>query len=295
MSEPRFEIISTESGAPALRDLLSGEVMHPGRGPLEEAQAIYVAPARLPQRLVEPNPEPLVLLDLGLGAGSNALCALRAAQQLPAGARRLEIISLDLDSAALRHALESEQRAAFGMTDELEQAARSLLARQRYESARASWRLVLGDALAELARLSVDSLDVVFWDPYSPRTNPELWSERAFAAARGLCRAGATLHTYGAATATRSALLLAGFFVGFGPALGSKRAGPRASSAQKQRHATMAATRLEDLARPLDRAWLANFPRFEASGAAREKNRARHEPALSCEAVARLSRSPQFA
>lgn len=273
MSESRFEIISTESGAPALRDLSSGEIMHPGAGPLEEAQAIYVTPSRLAQRLAEPGPDPLVLLDLGLGAGSNAFCALKLAQQLPEVARRLEIVSLDRDSAALRYALESEQPEAFGMVGDLAGAARCLLSGQPYQSARASWRLVLGDARMELTRMAASSFDVVFWDPYSPRTNPHLWSEPAFAAVRRACRTGATLHTYGAATSTRSALLLAGFFVGFGPALG-----------RKQRHATIAATRLCDLARPLERTWLANFPRAATS-----------DPALSEEAYARLSRSLQFA
>jgi queuine tRNA-ribosyltransferase len=182
-------------------------------------------------------------------------------------------VSLDQQSSAFAHALQSAQRAEFGFTPELAEAARSLLAARRYESARASWRLVLGDARVELARLPACSVDVVFWDPYSPRSNPELWSEQAFAAARRLCRERATLHTYGAATATRSALLLAAFHVGFGPALG-----------KKQRRATIAATCLDDLARPLDRAWLANFPRSPS-----------HDPALSCEALSRVSRAPQFA
>lgn len=271
MSDARFEIVATESGAPALRDLTSGEVMHPGNGPLVEARALYVEPAKLAQRLSDPDPEPLRLLDLGLGAGTNALAALWVAEQ-GAHARRLEVVSLDQQSVALEHALDSEQRAAFGFTPALAEAARDLLAGRHYESARAGWRLVLGDALTELARLPACAFDVVFWDPYSPRTNPALWTEQAFAAARRVCRDGATLHTYGAATATRSALLLAGFHVGFGPALG-----------KKQRHATLAATRLGDLARPLDRAWLASFPRG-----------ANDDPALSAEARARLSCLAQF-
>jgi hypothetical protein len=77
-------------------------------------------------------------------------------------------------------------------------------------------------------------------------------------------------------TATRSALLLAEFYVGLGPAAGTK-----------QRHATFAATRREDVARPLDRGWLAGFPRVNADSAC--------DPALSREALARLSELPQFA
>jgi queuine tRNA-ribosyltransferase len=174
----------------------------------------------------------------------------------------------------MRHAYESEQRAAFGFTPDVEPAVRSLLDQQRYESARVTWRLVLGDALQSLAGEPALSADVVFWDPYSPRAIPVLWSESAFAQLRRVCREGATVHTFSAATATRSAMLLAGFYVGLAPASGSK-----------QKHATLAATRLSDLARPLDWTWLRDFPRVEAP---------QHEDSLSREARARLARLPQL-
>jgi queuine tRNA-ribosyltransferase len=275
VSEERFEIVSTESGVAALRDRVSGEVMHPG-GPLHEAHALYLEPARLSERLERAEAAPLVLLDVGLGAGSNALCALAAAERASARARKLELLSLDLDSEAMRHALESRQHAAFGFTSQAIAAARALLATGTYASERCLWRLSLGDALTKLATLPARSVEVVFWDPYSPRTNPALWSEAAFSALYRVCRGGATVHTYGAATATRSALLLAGFYVG----LGAARSG-------KQKHATVAATRLADLVRPLDRTWLASLPR-PASSTPRD-------PALSVEALARLRQHAQFA
>jgi len=88
----------------------------------------------------------------------------------------------------------------------------------------------------------------VFWDPYSPLANPALWSVAIFARLRRLCRDGATVHTYSAATATRTALLLSGFFVGLGP-----------PSGRRQRPTTIAATRLDSLEAPLSGAWLAQL------------------------------------
>jgi queuine tRNA-ribosyltransferase len=55
------------------------------------------------------------------------------------------------------------------------------------------------------------------------------------------------LFTYSASTATRVAMLLAGWAVGVGDGIGSKE------------RTTAAAVRLEDLARPLDRSWLARL------------------------------------
>jgi hypothetical protein len=50
------EVVITSSGAPAMRDIASGEVMHPGTGPGVEPLELYVAPSRLAARLAETPP-----------------------------------------------------------------------------------------------------------------------------------------------------------------------------------------------------------------------------------------------
>jgi hypothetical protein len=108
---------------------------------------------------------------------------------------------------------------------------------------------------------------------YSPRTLPELWTVDTFVSLRRACRTGATLHTYSGALGVRAALLLAGFAVGLGP-----------SSGGKQRHTTIAAVDLADLARPLDRAWLERLLVGRDSG----------QLELSDQALERLRALPQF-
>jgi queuine tRNA-ribosyltransferase len=267
-------VVVTRGGAHAMLDRATGEVMHPVVGPLVEAQRLYVAPSRLAERLSVHEPEPLVLLDAGLGAGSNAIAAWSAAQALPAHARALEIVSIDRTRAALELALQPEHAAAFGFVGEAAPAAHALLTEQRHESARTRWRLRLGELLSELAQEPAASVDVVFWDPFSPRADPGLWSVGAFAALRRVCRAGATVHTYSGATATRSALLLASFAVGYGVAAGDK-----------QKHTTVAALRFEDLSEPLDVRWLERVRRSAAAWPADAPS----------DALARLESSPQFA
>jgi queuine tRNA-ribosyltransferase len=92
----------------------------------------------------------------------------------------------------------------------------------------------------------------VFWDPFSPQASPEHWTVAAFSVLRRLCRDGATVHTYGGATATRAALLLAGFAVGTGEPIG------------KGRVSSVAAVSAADLADPLDERWLARLARSSA-------------------------------
>jgi queuine tRNA-ribosyltransferase len=248
----RFSVVTTRGGARAMLDHATGEVMHPVVGPLVEAERLYLSPSRLAARLTHAADRPLVLYDVGLGAGSNAIAAWRLSESLPRSARRLEIVSFDRSLDALALALAPEHAAHFALDGAAGAAAHTLLARGHCESARTSWRLVTGELLDALAAEPPASADVVFWDPFSPRANPSLWTVAAFKLLRDRCRAGCTVHTYSGATTTRSALLLGGFAVGFGDPIGEKT------------QTTCGAVRAEDLVRPLDGRWLHRLVRSSA-------------------------------
>ena len=215
-----------------------------------------------------------MLLDVGLGAGSNGVAAWHASERAPSSARQLELVSFDRTLAAFELAIGEQHGEAFGFDARARTAGRGLLEKRRHETERTHWRVQLAGLMEDLAREPAQSADIVFWDPYSPRVNPTLWSMTAFSALRRVCRDGATLHTFSAATSTRSALLLAGFAVGFG--------GP---SAGKQPRTTIAATRPDQLAEPLDLRWLERLSRSHLAFPA-------DAPA---DALARIRRLPQFA
>jgi queuine tRNA-ribosyltransferase len=246
------EVVTTRRGARAMRDRRTGELMHPVVGPLVEADKLYVEASRLEARLAESALEPLVLLDVGLGAGSNAIAAWKVSQRMPSTARRLQIISFDRTTSPLTLATSDAHAVAFGFEGDALHAARALLADGRCETSRTVWRLETGELPSTLARLPDGSSDVVFWDPFSPRANPALWAAASFAALRRVCRQGATVHTYSAATATRSALLLAGFAVGVGDA------------SVEGKQTTQAAVDLHALEQPLDKRWLERLARSDA-------------------------------
>ena len=258
------DVVITSSGAPAMRDCASGEVMHPGTGPGVEPTALYVVPSRLEARLRnEPGlrtlgteAAPLVLLDVGLGAASNAIAAWWESERLGslgAAARRLEIVSFENELAPLELALRPENAEAFGLMGAAQVAARALLETGRHETARTTWRLCLGDFPETIAREPPDSADIVFWDFYSAKTHPSLWTASTFGALRRVCRDGATLHTYSTATSMRAGLLLAGFAVGAGGSTGLRS------------ETTIAAANVADLERPLDVRWLIRLARSTAA------------------------------
>jgi queuine tRNA-ribosyltransferase len=270
------EIVQTRGGALAMRSLADGEVMHPGVGPRIEAEHLYVRQSRLEERLraagsaaARPS-APVVVLDVGLGAGSNALAARAASERAPEGAAHLALYSFERDLGALALALARGE--VFGWQGEPAEAARALLARGEHETARTRWRLVRGDLLDALAGWTVPA-EIVFWDPFSPRANPALWTVAAFAAVRRVAGPRCTLFTYSASTATRLAMLLAGWAVGIGDAIGDKR------------QTTAAAVAVGDLARPLDRRWLARLARADVP----------LPTDAPADAIARAAAAPQFA
>ena len=272
-------------------DKTSGEIMHPVVGPLTEAERLYVGPSRLAERLrgstsapsaatsaptqpePEPSAEPLVLFDVGLGAGSNAAAALRVSESLPETARRLHIVSFDVSLQALELAVQPAHAAAFGLEGAAGSAARGLLSHGHHDSPRTSWRLSAGDVRTTLTREPALSADVVFWDPFSPGSNPELWTLEAFAALRRVCREAATVHTYSGATAVRSALLLAGFCVGIGEKIAEGKYGTHAALERRALH------------QPLDQRWLARLARSSAP----------FPPDAPADAIERIRAMPQFA
>jgi queuine tRNA-ribosyltransferase len=261
----KHEVVRTKTGALALRSLEVNEVMHPGVGPLVEAEQLYVRQSRLRERLAQ---GPLVVFDVGMGAGSNALAARRAALETPSDVA-LNLISFERDLDALTVALGEPE--AFGLQGEPGEAARALLSNGRHQHQRVFWQLRHGDLLQTLAAESLRA-DIVFWDPYSPKANPDLWTVAAFTAIRRVAGPCCTLFTYSASTTVRLALLLAGWAVGVGEAIGEKA------------HTTAAAVTIDDLVRPLDRAWLKRLHRPDL----------RLPSDAPADAVERATSSPQF-
>ena len=242
------EVVRTRKGLAAMRSLDAGEVMHPGVGPLIEAEQLYVRQSCLGERIRDTQARDLVLFDIGMGAGSNALAARAESERTQVGAARLELVSFERDLGALELAL--KHPADFGLEGESGAAARALLAHGRHETARTLWRLHHRDIWEALASETCLA-DIVFWDPFSPKVNPDLWTVAAFAAVRRVANTRCTLFTYSASTAVRSALLLAGWAVGVGDSIGEKAS------------TTAAAVEVTDLARPLDRRWLDRLSRSD--------------------------------
>ena len=248
----------------SIRQLSSGEIMHSVSAPADEAERLYVAQSRLAERLRRASPEdtaPLVVWDVGLGAASNAMAALACAEREFAaqGAdalRPLHLVSFERDLDPLRLAARNA-----GYFPHLRHGAPQALLREgRWSRPDGGivWTLLEGDFLEHLDAPAAP--DLIFYDPFSAKTDAPLWTSAVFARLRARCaERAAEFYTYSAATAVRVALLRAGWHVAEGAGTGPKAATTIAFSGIDE-----VTARHPAFARRLGQAWLARWRRSHA-------------------------------
>jgi queuine tRNA-ribosyltransferase len=216
----RYEVLVRDEVG-YIRDTTSGEVMHSVNDPAQEAHSLYVEQSRLLARLQLPVEQPLVVWDVGLGAAANAMAAILAVESSTgsATARRLMLVSFENDMDSLKLALDHTR-----WFKHLRHAApRALLADQRWTNSASTieWLLLSGDFAAR--KFEAPAPDIIFFDPFSFKTDSALWTLPAFRELASVCsQKPVELFTYTYSTSVRAAMLAAGFYVAKGRGTGPK-------------------------------------------------------------------------
>ena len=217
-----YELFSSLKGQVSVKHTPSGEVMHSVNVPIEEAKALYIDQSQLSSRLIEVEAEPLVIWDVGLGAGTNAMATLQCFESVlkdQANVRTVHLISFEKDLDSFKLATQSVSHFPYLKHE----APEALLTHGVWVSGcgRFKWELVQGDFLETYSKATIP--DLVYYDPFSYKTNHELWSLECFSKLeRYFAPRSVELFTYSASTAVRATLLAAGFFVAKGKASGPK-------------------------------------------------------------------------
>ncbi|MCF7794703.1 MAG: hypothetical protein K9N09_12305 [Candidatus Cloacimonetes bacterium] len=83
-------------------------------------------------------------------------------------------------------------------------------------------KLIIGDAMQTIEQLPENYFDRVFFDPFSPQKQPEMWSREIFQKVHDKMKPGGKLSTYSCTKWIRQNMKNAGFQVLDGPAVGRK-------------------------------------------------------------------------
>jgi len=209
-----FQVRIATQGHASIQHVASGELMHSVNQPDDEAHRLYVGQStRIADALV--GAAPLVVWDVGLGAGHNAMALVRALDGAPAHAD-VQLVSFERDLDALRLALE-HQKAFAHLRHE---APHRLAATGRFARTALTWSLVEGDFLARFA--DAPQPDVIWYDPFSAKVDGPLWSAQTFARLTSFLRGPVELFTYTRSSVIRTAMRSAGFTIAKGVPSGPK-------------------------------------------------------------------------
>jgi queuine tRNA-ribosyltransferase len=178
----------------------------------------------LKDRVLEEVESELVVWDVGLGAATNAMSLIShyediALENKDRPIRPLHVISFENDLDSLRLAIQNHHHFSylkhpgpFHILDTSSWKSKSLPIR---------WTLVHGDFLENYSNSQVP--DLIFYDPFSYKTDSNLWTLECFEKIYQFCQGHSTeLFTYSSSTAVRAALFGAGFYVAQGVGTGPK-------------------------------------------------------------------------
>lgn len=220
-----MDVIVTADGSKTLTSSEFGETYGSRHGALTEAVHVFLRGSGVADRLA--GGRPTRVLEVGFGTGLNFLVTAAAAVEHGAGLHYTALERAPLDSATLRqvHALSSLPATLIdefiGWVDSLADPP----AQGTHTLAGGGFATVvldliigeatrsLGDDLGGRAGDAVATFDAIYLDGFSPRANPDLWSQAFLTRLAAGLAPGGMLVTFSVSGAVRRALAAAGLEV----------------------------------------------------------------------------------
>lgn len=162
------------------------------------------------KKFIEPTnvKDGMIILDVCFGLGYNSAAALDTANNLT-------ILALENDPEILEEIQTID--ADFESYNIIKEVAKF----KEYNKENTKIKLILGDARETIHEIK-EKVDAVFFDPFSPKKCPELWTLEFFKDVFKTMKPGSILATYSCATHVRNKLKQTGFIVKDGPIFGRK-------------------------------------------------------------------------
>jgi len=183
------------------------EAFHSSQGAKAEA---FVKFAKATDLAVRARQADICLLDICYGLGYNSAAALETIWAVNPDCR-VNLYGLELDASVPQAAVHAPLINSWQpQTQEILQL---LAASFAYSSKRLNAQLLIGDARQTIQQLQIQA-DAIFFDPFSPRRCPQLWTVEFFTEVAARLTPGGKLATYSRSASVRAAMQLAGLQIG---------------------------------------------------------------------------------
>jgi tRNA U34 5-methylaminomethyl-2-thiouridine-forming methyltransferase MnmC len=211
----------TEDGSFTFFSEEFGETFHSKLGAKQEAFLKFAAATDLVEKAKR---DQIRLLDVCYGLGYNTAAALETIWATNPTCR-VEVYGLELDQSVPQAAIQPPLIG--GWSDSVQAVLRTLAIDHQCQTSRLSAKLLIGDARQTIQQLHGFGADAIFFDPFSPRRCPQLWTVEFFQIVAGCLAASGKLATYSRSASVRAALQAAGFQIGTIPINGDSPHLPR--------------------------------------------------------------------
>jgi tRNA U34 5-methylaminomethyl-2-thiouridine-forming methyltransferase MnmC len=200
----------TQDGSYTFFSVEFGETFHSTQGAKAEAFQKFAEATNLQAKAKNPS---IRLLDVCYGLGYNTAAALETIA-ITHPSCQIELHGLELDPTVPLGALTPDLLA--GWSPSVQQVLRGLAQTSHCQREGLTAHLWIADARHSIQQLvhSGFQADAIFFDPFSPRRCPQLWTVEFFRAVAQCLAPDGKLSTYSRSAAVRSALLAAGLCIG---------------------------------------------------------------------------------
>ncbi|MCU0565019.1 MAG: MnmC family methyltransferase [Oculatellaceae cyanobacterium Prado106] len=207
---PTWQPQLTQDGSFTFFSETFGEAFHSSQGAKTEAFQKFAAATQLAEQARKPS---LRLLDVCYGLGYNTAAALETIWQINPHCQ-VEVYGLELDPTVPLGAIAPPLLETW--SPPLQTILQSLATSQQAQTPSLNAQLLLGDARQTLQQVRAIAFqaDAIFFDPFSPRRCPQLWTVEFFQGVADCLASTGRLATYSRAASVRSALQLAGLQIG---------------------------------------------------------------------------------
>ena len=208
--------VITKDGSVTLHNKEFDETYHSFSGAIQEAREKHVIPSEI---LKKANKKEVTILDVCLGLGYNSLVAIHEIKKVnPLG--HIIILALENDRELLQQLhhipIQKKLMQEYKVLQELIVEA---LEKKIATKEKITLKLYLGDATTEIKKIK-EKVDAVFFDPFSPKKCPNLWTKEFFLNVYNLMKKGTRLTTYSCARQIRENMKEVRFQVIDGPYVG---------------------------------------------------------------------------
>lgn len=213
--------IITADGSVSYYNEKIDESYHSNTGAIEESFLKFVKPAV--DLVLKENRSSIEIFDMFFGLGYNSVCVLYYLREVKGFKGKINITGIELDNEIMGFAKDITFDSSIN-TVMLAEAGIQIDVKKfnsYYSSIRENVDIIIGDALVEVKNIK-KRFDILFFDPFSPKKQPELWSREFFKDVSRSVKSGGVLTTYSCARVAKDGLIEAGFTVMKGPSVGRK-------------------------------------------------------------------------